>query len=338
VGKIFRRQRGNSSLYSVSGESAHLISRLCEFILTNCEDNLGKLDSETNKSIKVTVIIATMARVDRRMQLRRAVSSIRASSNQRVRIIVVVNGNQFDTILCDWLRMQADVQLEMAPTLSLPTARRRGRELVRTEFFSTLDDDDEYLPLSTDMKMQGLATNGDADFLIGNSFENKNGVDLLMYEKLPIVSSNPLKHLMQFAWLHNGNALFRTDAIGLDYFVDLPHFAEWTWLAFRLAHDNRKLAVLDVPVFRYNDTTTSLSKTEDYLRSHIPLFKRMLSFPLPPDIIKMIRRKISASHHESSLAAKNGGRLIEAWRHHMKSLFIGGGIRYVSHTRHLLKY
>lgn len=289
-------------------------------------------------TVRVTVIIVTMAHVDRREKLRRAVWSIRASSVQPLRIVAVVNGEQSDPATCDWLRMQPDIQLDMVPALSLASARKRGRELVGTEFFSTLDDDDEYLPSSTDMKMQGLLNNPDADFIIGNSFENKNGVDLLMYDRLSIVPDNPLKHLMQFAWLHNGNALFRTKAISQAYFDDLPPFAEWTWLAFTLAHDKKKLVVLDVPVFRYNDTPTSLSKTDAYLRCHIPLFKRMLSFSLSPDIIKLIKRKVSANHHESSIMAKDCGHLMEAWRYHLKSLFIGGGIRYLSHTRHLLKF
>ena len=154
------------------------------------------------REAKVTVIVPTMARPERRLQLQRAIYSIRASSAEPIWIIVVVNGTQFDVSVCAWLREQADVQLEMLSTPSAPGAVLRGRELVRTEFFSTLDDDDEYLPRSTDLKICALLNNKDADLLVANLYTHTEGVDELTYDRLLEVPANPLGCLMKFAWLH----------------------------------------------------------------------------------------------------------------------------------------
>ena len=93
----------------------------------------------------VSTIIATMAAPERAELVRRAVLSVRRGSELPVTIIVVVNGKRSDPELVDWLRRQPDVKLEIVAQPSLPNALLRGRELVRTPFFSTLDDDDEYL-------------------------------------------------------------------------------------------------------------------------------------------------------------------------------------------------
>lgn len=285
----------------------------------------------------VSVIIPTMASPERAKLLLRAIGSIRASSLTPIRIIVVINGERFDLSVCDWLQAQPDVDIEWVPSASAPGAILRGRECVRTEFFSTLDDDDEYLPCTMERKISLLRANQKADVLISNAYISSNGSDRLFHQNLPEVAIDPLICLLRRNWLTSGNALFRTTSIGLRYFQGYHSYAEWTWLAFRLALDKKCIAIFNEAVCRHHDTYDSLSKSQEYIRSYIPLFQRMLECAPPPAAIKMIRRKISASHHDASVSALHAGRLWEAWRQHWNSLTQTGGLRYLPYTRHLFK-
>ncbi len=176
-----------------------------------------------------------------------------------------------------------------------------------------------------------------ADVVVGNYYQHCDNADSLRYDRLADVPADPLEALMRFNWLHNGNALFRSKAVGLQYFKDYHAFAEWTLVAYRLAMDHKKVAVLDIPVFRcYGETPGSLSKSDAYFASYIPLFKRMLAFSPPRHVARMIHRKMGAAYHDASVAAKQNGFYQEAWKHHWQSLIMNGGLRYLSYTRHLI--
>lgn len=278
-----------------------------------------------------------MASRHREALLKRAIESIRASSGNPVRIIVVVNGYHFEIEVCDWLKSQPDIQFEYLATPSAPGAVLRGRELVQTDFFSTLDDDDEYLPHSMDIKLAALKLDSHADFLVGNAFvHSSDGIDSLLYDRLTDVPSSPLECLMRFNWLSSGNALFRTQSVGPSYFKDYHPFAEWTWLAYKLVLDGKRVSTLNEPVCRHNDTAGSLSKSGAYSLSYMSLFLRMLACAPPSQIERMIHRKMGAAYHDASVAALHKGRKLDAWRYHWQSLVEIDGLKYLSYTRHLL--
>lgn len=284
----------------------------------------------------VSVIIPTMASAARAELLKRAVHSIRASSCQPIKIIAVVNGNRFDAAVCHWLKAQPDIRFEYVEKPSAPNAVLRGRELVETEFFSALDDDDEYLQGSTDQKLVLLQADAKADLVVGNYYQHRDGREFLSYDRLNAVPAEPLEMLMEFNWLHNGNALFRTASIDVRYFQDYHAFAEWTLVAFRLALDGKKVAVVDAPVFRCNEETPgSLSKSPAYFQAYLPLFKRMLGLAPPRHVVRMIHRKIGAAYHDASVDALHDGRRATAVLHHLRSLVCTDGLRYLSYTRHL---
>lgn len=290
------------------------------------------------KDYAVSVIIPTMASLERSQLLQRAVASIRASSSQAIRIIAVVNGTRFDTHVCDWLKAQSDIHFEYMAEPSLPGALLRGRQLVETDYFSTLDDDDEYLPGVTDQKIAALHADAQADLLVGNFYRcNADGVDTLGYSRLDEVPDRPLECSMQFNWLSSGNALYRTASVPVRYFEISHGYAEWTLLAFQLAMDAKKIIVLDIPVFRCNETPDSLSKSAFYVDAYIPLFKRMLVASPPHTIARMIRRKMGAAYHDASVAALREGNRFRAWYYHGQSLVKPGGLLYLSYTRYLLK-
>lgn len=285
----------------------------------------------------LSVIIPTMASAERAIQLRRAIASVRASSAAPVRIIVVVNGARRDPALCGWLDAQEDVRRESVAAASAPGAVLHGRLLVDTEFFSTLDDDDEYLPGASDAKIALLRADPGADLLVTNAYLCRAGAARLCHRRLAEVRADPLACLMRFNWLSSGNALYRTAAVGVPYFQDYHPYAEWTWLAYRLALDGRRVAILERPTCRHHDTAQSLSKSLDYVLAYLPLFQRMLERAPPPPIRRMIERKLAAAHHDACFAALRAGRRLDAWRHHWRSLARRGGLRYLAATRHLFQ-
>ena len=284
----------------------------------------------------VSVIIPTLAEQHRFERLQRCIASIRDSSVKRCTIIAVVNGSRSSTEVIQWLKDQKDIRLIIEPTPSAPNAVRIGRETVQTPFFSTLDDDDEYLPGSTDLKLSVLLSHPEADLVVTNGLNNWDGRDERFYTHLSSVSADPLGTLFEANWLHNCNALYRSERIPPMYFRDTPPFAEWTWLAYRLALDGKRILTLDEPCFRYNCTPASLSQSQVYRAAYPPLFKRMLDCNPPARIRKLIQRRLSAALHDRSADCLASGDYLEALQAHVQSLILPGGLRYLSYTRRLL--
>jgi glycosyltransferase involved in cell wall biosynthesis len=285
-------------------------------------------------SPSVSTIIATMAAPERGALLRRAVASVRRASTAPVAIIVVVNGSRADPDVIDWLKDQPDVQLDIVAQPSLPNALLRGRELVRTPYFSTLDDDDEYLGNAIDLRLGVMQQTG-ADVVVTNGFRRCAGVDELAYESLARVPRNPLEELFRTTWLHNGNALYRSDSVGVEFFANHHAYAEWTWLAYNLGLQKKRIAVSEAPTFIYHDTPGSLSKSSAYRAAYMSLYRKMLAANPPPAVVRHVKCRIQSAWHYESCLALDQGRHLEAWRYHLHSL-AAGGWRYFSFGRRLL--
>lgn len=284
----------------------------------------------------VSVIIPTLANCDRFQSIKNCISSIHRSSKTKCLSIVVVNGSQSSPPVLEWLYKQPNLKVITVPQASAPNAVRVGRKAVSTPYFSTLDDDDEYLPGSTDSKVAALESSPEADFLVTNGFSNWNGKDERFYTHLSRVPLDPLGTLFEANWLASCNALYRTDRISIEYFHDPHPFAEWTWLAYRLALDGRTVLALDEPCFRYNCSPGSLSQSQAYRNAYPALFRRMLDCNPPARIRKMILRRLSAVLHDRSSASLEAGEYREALRAHLQSLCLPGGLRYLSYTRRLI--
>ncbi len=293
---------------------------------------------DTAAPAQVTVIVPTTAQLSRRMEIMRCVQSIRASSQAAVHIITVVNGNRYDPDICAWLQAQPDVQYVYVEMPSAPNAVLEGRKLVATPYFSFVDDDDEYLPGATDLKLATLSAAPQADLVVTNTYRNFNNQDELLYSHLAEVPAQPLASLFVANWLNNGNALFRSATIGVDYFQDYRPYAEWTWLAFKLIMDHKRVLTLEQPTFRVHCTKGSLSQSDAYVDYYLPLYESMLAAGLPADITRLVRRRMGAAQHHHSVRALEGGRWREALSWHWCSLLLPGGLQYLSYTRHLLRY
>lgn len=285
---------------------------------------------------EVSVIIPTAASKARAALIRRCIASIRASSVGPITIIAVANGNRMDVEVLQWLKSQPDVTVLTDEIPSAPNAARRGRELVRTPFFSFIDDDDEYLPGSTDLKLAALIDSPGADFVIANGYRNSGRGDQPLYDELQALTRNPLHALLHRNWLASCNALFRTASVGEEFFADFHPYSEWTWLAYRLSVAGKQPAAIDKPCCRVNETQGSLSQSGIYQDAHLTLFGRMLEMAPDRTTRRLIQEKISGALHEESTRALMNGQYGRAIRAHFRSLILHGGGRYLTYTRRLV--
>lgn len=285
---------------------------------------------------QVSVIIPTLANSARAQQLQRAIASVRLSSAQALQLIVVVNGQRYDPALRDWLRDKAGVHFFQIEMGSLPLAVLEGRKRVQTPWFSTLDDDDEYLPGATDRRLAAAAAYGSADIVISNGYVHRAGVDHLAIPHLSRVAAAPLHTMFESAWLNSGNALYRAASFPVAFFEDHHPYVEWTWNAFRIARAGLAIATDASPGFRVHDSPQSLSKSPQYATAYLKLFERMLEANPDRSIARLIKVKLSVALHTESASTMDSGNLRTAWSAHLKSLMLPGGARYLPFTRHLM--
>ncbi|MBU6995347.1 glycosyltransferase family 2 protein [Ferrovum myxofaciens] len=286
--------------------------------------------------MSITVIIPTLCESSRRNLLLRAIESIQVQE-QSVQILVVVNGQRFDSNLLETLKARSDIDVLQIFEGSSPKAQLIGRRHVSSEYFSFLDDDDEYLPGALDIRLSLLQQDITADLVVTNGFSSKNGNDRLTYSHMSNVKNYPLKALFQENWLASCNHLFRSSGVPTKYFEDPHPYTEWTWLAYRLALDGKKIIASDVPTFRYNDTPGSLSKSSIFIMSSITLYGRMLSLNPKSDIVKIIRKRLCNAWHNVSVFELKSGHRTKAILAHLRSLTCHwSGLKFTSYTRHLL--
>lgn len=284
----------------------------------------------------VSVIVPTLAELSRSLAIRRCIDSIRRSSCKSLRIIAVINGKRYDSSVVRWLQEQNDVLLIQVPAPSAPAAVLEGRKHVTTPFFSTLDDDDEYLPGATDIKLAAILKNCDIDVVVTNIYRvldnNKEKLHYTQHHHLAILD---LKSIFSECWLHNGNALYRSASIGIEFFQNYHNYVEWTWLAFQLLIAGKKALFLNLPTSRYYASANSLSQSKAYQNAHFPLYERMLASAIPPEIVQLIHRRIGSAYHDESVRALQASDRKTALQFHLKSLLQSGGMRYLLYTRRL---
>lgn len=284
---------------------------------------------------RITTIIATGAVAERARLLKRAIDSVRAAARAATRIVIVVNGTRYDQRLLEWLQAQPDVRLERLERASLPLALLHGREHVETEFFATLDDDDEYLPNALVRRADALDASG-ADVVITNGYRHACGRDRMFHDAIESVPASPLAKLFEHNWLASCNALYRSSSIGREYFANYHPFLEWTWMAFQLATSDVRIVALAEATFRNYDTPNSLSKSDAYFDADLALYRRMLARNTPPEITRLIQRRVAAALHNRSLRELARGNRAKAITFHLRSLFRPGGLQYLAYSRRLL--
>jgi len=288
-------------------------------------------------SSQITIIIPSTCIAARADCLRRAISSAHASAPGIANVLIAANGPKTELKLVNELQNRADVRYVYFPEGSLPKAIASALPLVDTEYFAFLDDDDELLPGGLKLRHEALRSQPMADIALSNGYLRKDGEDTLYLHHLEKVPSAPLETFFTENWLPSCGALFRRNRIELAYFLDFHPYAEWSWLAFRLALGGKRFCIIDKPTFRVNaDTPGSLSKSTAYRRSYIQLYHRMLDKEPPENIQNILRRRISQAHHDLSADALSEGKIQEALGHHLQSLKTLSGWRFLSYSRHIV--
>ena len=137
-------------------------------------------------------------------------------------------------------------------------------------------------------------------------------------------------------WLASCGALYRSERVAPDLFDERFKYLEWTLLGFKLA-TTRRLAFVDKPTFRINETPGSLSRSEAYEMSQTIVLEEILKLALPNDVRRRIQGKLGVAHHTLSDHCRLRGQWGSAWRHHLKSLALPGRLNHLSYTRRLFR-
>lgn len=121
----------------------------------------------------ITTIIPTLCEGVRRNALLRAIESVHQASEQATKILIVVNGQRFDQSLLNLLKSRNDIEVLQITEGSLTKAHLIGRKHVSTEYFSFLDDDDEYLVGALDIRLALFLNDCTLDVVVTNGFQTE---------------------------------------------------------------------------------------------------------------------------------------------------------------------
>lgn len=285
----------------------------------------------------VSVIVPTRALTERADLIRRAIRTILEQEGVSVVPIVVVNGTMGDPQLLDELRANTLLRLVYRDQANLPAALKAGREIVTTQFVTSLDDDDELLPGALLARVSALEANPGWQAVVSNGMIRNGRSMALKFSNVNAIRQDPVRAMMRGNWLLPGAWLCRTEVIGPEVFAGMPEFLECTYLGYWLATRTR-LGFLETPTLVWGkDTPASASKSLEYVLGQAAAHRQLLTLALPPDVIANLRRRVSGSCHSASRACLERGRYAAAWAWHLRALREFGGMRYLVYTLRLLR-
>jgi Glycosyl transferase family 2 len=285
----------------------------------------------------VTVIIPTACEASRGATLLRAIASALGPAQPRVavRVLVVVNGRRFDGPFFEALQRRDDLTVVYEERGSATRAQHIGRSLVETPFFSFLDDDDEYLPDTMHLRIQPMLDDQQLACTAAQGHRQVDGVDRPFLGRTDELRRDPLRALTHYNWLATAGGMYRTSLVPLAMFSAEPGYMEWTVLAYRIAAAQR-VAFVESPCFRIYDTPGSLSKSEAYRVGEIDALETILRLDLPADVRRAVGRHLGTAHHCMACIHAERRERARAWLHHLASLRVPGGARFVVFSRRLL--
>lgn len=283
----------------------------------------------------VTVIIATAARPERGAVLRRAIDGV-CAQQPVPEVIVVVNGGSFDSTLVAALQADTRVRYDYQALGSYPAAQRRGRELVRTEFFCFLDDDDELLDGSLSLRLECMMQTDRPDVAVCTGLRRVGNDDFPCNTPLPAAGDDLMLDLLRQNWFASSAPLFRTETIGLEFFDGQTKYYEWTLLGFRLFASRRRFAFIETPGYRLHDSAVSLSKNPAGVLFMPELLEQLLGLGPTPAARSKLLRRLANAHHICAATEIAAGHRLKAWRHHLHSLVLPGGWAFLTFTRRFL--
>ena len=284
---------------------------------------------------EVTVIIATAARPERAEALQRAIAGVNAQ-RPIPELLVVVNGAGFDKALVESLKSDPRVRYDYLNVGSYPAAQRRGRDLVRTAFFCYLDDDDELLPGSIAARLERAKQADQPDIVVCDGVRHVGERDIAFCDCRPVAGTDLMLDLLRQNWFASTAPLFRSDSIVPAFFDGKTKYFEWTLIAFRVLSAGRRMVLIDDLGFRLHDSPASLSKNPLGTLATPALLNQLLDFDPPRLVRDELRRRLAKAHHACSDLEHHNGNHLAAWRHHLRSIALPGGLAYLAYTRRLV--
>jgi glycosyltransferase involved in cell wall biosynthesis len=284
----------------------------------------------------VGVIVPTRALAERAPLIRRALASVLSQEGVNAVPVVVVNGADRCPELVRELAGDTRVRLVEIPQAGIPGALRAGREAVESEWFSSLDDDDLYLPRALATRVEALRARPDCDAVVTNGYVRGDGAERLHVPHMERVARDPLTALTEGNWLLPGAWMCRTESVDRWLFDRMPRMLECTFLALQLVLHCR-VCFIDRPTVVWNtDTPGSESKSREYLIGYAAALEQLLELPLPPDIRQWLQASRTSAQHDRADLHLRERALLKAWPWHIRSLSNPGGWRHAPFTLRLL--
>lgn len=283
------------------------------------------------------VIVPSEARRERAPLLREAVASILAQEGVEAHPIVIVNGAVTDPGLRAELERDPRITVRVSPEANLPRAIRLGRELVSTEWFGELDDDDLLLPGALAARIALLKAQPDTDVVVTNGYRQEPGGRVLQVPDPASLRADPLRAMLDSNWLLPGSWLARTARVGAELFDAMPKYLECTYLGLRFASGYR-MHFLETPTVVWRtDTPSSMSKSRDFALGQVAALYRLLELALPQSIRARLEQHLTHALHDRAEIHLRGGATRAAWHDHLSSLRRPGGWRYLGFTAALIR-
>ena len=293
-----------------------------------------------NSSVKarISVVIATTAEKKRAKSIDNAINSVIAQQGCNFDLIVVINGSLFDDNVRKSIENNTRVQCHYLLEGSFPKALTYARSIIKTDYFCFLDDDDELLPSSLFARFSSLENNPAIDVAIGNGIKKQSDLVWQIHPDILSYQGDALAVLCKKNgnWLASCAGMFRTETIPQQYFDDYAVYAEWSYIAFKLAVFN-KVIFINCLCYCINSQSGSLSHNEAYLFGQYDMTKKVLALPLPTWAKKLLSIKICDTEHTISERYLKNKQRSRAWLFHFKSLSnTKTFFKYILFTRHLL--
>lgn len=285
----------------------------------------------------VTVLVPTRALRERAASLREAVDSILAQGEGLARPVVVLNGNMRAPEVERALRVDARVDVIDLPDGGIPAALRAGRALVRTPYFTALDDDDLLADGALAHRLAVFAAHPDADVVVTNGFRRNGTGDALHIAPDAEVNADPLRAMLRRNWLLPGSWLCRTDRVGPELFAAMPRHLECTWLGVRFATEYRMRWSPAPTVIYRTDSPLAESRTWEFMAGQVDALRGILALELPPDVRRALERRVAAACHRAANRALAAGEWRAALGWHLRTLRERGGWRYLPLMRHIAR-
>ena len=295
------------------------------------------LDAPHVSAPRVSVIVPTTCDAARGALLARSIGSVFAQTGVAVDLILVVNGSRVDQCLLDRWRGEPRLTVHRIDEGNVSRARVAGLRQATGEFFSFLDDDDEFLPDALDLRARLLRAHPEFDVVVTNGFQHENG-DLahVSAEFESAIHADVGGSFLERNWFASPASMFRTATCEISLFDTGLRYFEWTYLFFRLLSAGKRFHFDGRLTYRkYENNPASISRTPQYELAWPTVLRRVLDLPLESRIKGLIRdSRLTALNHSSVLLLR-GGCVGEAARLHWQCL-MAGGWRYLPYTGRLV--